>query len=125
MGIISVAMLIMGEVLAKPLGLLFMSNSPDTLEMTVHGFRLFSFQFLFCGIAIFGSGFFTALNNGLISAVISFLRTLVFQIAAILLLPLIWNPAVDGIWVSVVVAEASAAILTLLFLMANKKKYQY
>ena len=125
MGVVSVAMLILGILLARPLGLIFMSGSPDTLELTVHGFKIFSFQFLFCGIAIFGSGFFTALNNGLVSAVISFMRTLLFQLASILLLPLVWQPALDGIWVSVVVAEISAAALTLIFIVANKKRYGY
>ena len=123
--VISVTMLVLGIILARPLSLIFMSASPETLELTVHGFKIFSFQFLFCGIAIFGSSFFTALNNGLISAVMSFIRTLVFQLAAVLLLPLIWTPAIDGIWFSVVVAELSAAALTVSFIIANKKKYGY
>ena len=121
----SVAMAIGGYVLARPLGLIFMSASPDTLALTVRCLEVSSLQFLFCGLAIFGSGFFTALNNGLISALISFLRTLVFQVAAILLLPLIWKPAVDGIWVSIVVAEVTAAVMTVIFLAANKKRYRY
>jgi Na+-driven multidrug efflux pump len=125
MSVISLSMLALGVAMARPLSLLFMSNSPDTLELTVRGFKIFSFQFLFCGIAIFGSGFFTALNNGLVSAIISFLRTLLFQTTAILLLPLVWEPAVDGIWVSIVAAEASAAIITVIFLIANKKEYKY
>ncbi len=125
MSVISLSMLALGVAMARPLSLLFMSNSPDTLELTVRGFKIFSFQFLFCGIAIFGSGFFTALNNGLVSAIISFLRTLLFQTTAILLLPLVWKPAVDGIWVSIVAAEASAAIITVIFLIANKKEYKY
>jgi len=78
---------------------------------------------LFAGMAIFGSSFFTALNNGLISAVISFLRTLVFQIAAVMLLPLIWG--VDGIWVSIVIAEGMACVVTAIFLIAMKNKYHY
>ncbi|MBR6709058.1 MAG: MATE family efflux transporter [Clostridia bacterium] len=123
--VISVAMLILGEISARPLSLIFMRNSAEILDLTIHGFRIFSLQFLFCGVAIFGSGFFTALNNGLISALISFLRTLVFQVAAVLLLPLVWRPAVDGIWVSIVVAEATAALLTIVFMLANKKKYRY
>jgi Na+-driven multidrug efflux pump len=123
--VISVTMLVLGIILARPLSLIFMSASPETLELTAHGFKIFSFQFLFCGIAIFGSSFFTALNNGLISAVMSFIRTLVFQLAAVLLLPLIWTPAIDGIWFSVVVAELSAAALTVSFIIANKKKYGY
>ena len=102
-----------------------MSASPDTLALTIRCLKVSSLQFLFCGLAIFGSGFFTALNNGLISALISFLRTLVFQVAAILLLPLIWDPAIDGIWVSIVVAEVTAAVMTVIFLAVNKKRYKY
>jgi Na+-driven multidrug efflux pump len=121
----SAAMAIAGFVLARPLGLIFMSASPDTLALTIRCLKVSSLQFLFCGLAIFGSGFFTALNNGLISALISFLRTLVFQVAAILLLPLIWDPAIDGIWVSIVVAEVTAAVMTVIFLAVNKKRYKY
>ena len=122
---LSIAMFIISELLAYPLSYIFMNKSPDVLKLTVHGFRIFSFQFLFCGIAIFGSGFFTALNNGLVSAIISFLRTLVFQLGSILLLPLIWSPPVDGIWVSVVAAEAIAAMLSIIFIFAKRKKYGY
>lgn len=121
----SVLMFVLGEALAYPLAYVFMSKSPDVLDLTVHGFRFFSFQFLFCGIAIYGSGFFTALNNGLVSALISFLRTLVFQVIAITLLPLIWTPATDGIWLSIAVAEVFAAVLTSGFLIACRKKYGY
>ena len=77
--------------LARPLSRLFVGYDKSLLEMTLHGFSIFAFSFLFAGFAIFGSGFFTALNDGLTSALISFLRTLVFQIAAVLLLPLIWH----------------------------------
>jgi putative MATE family efflux protein len=124
-GSFSAAMAFAGYVLARPLGLIFMSASPDTLALTIRCLKVSSLQFLFCGLAIFGSGFFTALNNGLISALISFLRTLVFQVAAILLLPLIWDPAIDGIWVSIVVAEVTAAVMTVIFLAVNKKRYKY
>jgi Na+-driven multidrug efflux pump len=122
-GALSLAMLILGETLARPLSMIFVSYNEGILEMTVRGFRIFSFQFLFCGLAIFGSGFFTALNNGLISALISFLRTLVFQIGAVLLLPLALG--LDGIWASVIVAEFAAAGLSVIFILANKKKYGY
>ena len=122
-GVCSVGMLVLGEVLAKPLSLLFVGYDEALMQLTLRGFSIFSFSFLFCGIAIFGSGFFTALNNGLISALISFLRTLVFQVLAILLLPLILKT--DGIWISLVVAELMAAVVTLLFLMGLKKKYHY
>ncbi|MBO5746885.1 MAG: MATE family efflux transporter [Clostridia bacterium] len=122
-GISSVLMVISSILLAKPLSLLFASNHSDLLAMTVRGFYIYSFSFLFSGLAIFGSSFFTALNNGLVSASISFLRTLVFQIAAVMLLPLVWG--LDGIWVSVVVAEFAAAALSVIFIFARKNKYHY
>ena len=84
---------------------------------------IYSFYFLFAGIAVFGSSFFTALNNGLVSALISFLRTLVFQVAAVLIFPLIWE--IDGIWISIVAAELMAAVVTFLFLLGKRKKYHY
>lgn len=91
--------------------------------MTLRGFVIYSFSFLFAGIAIFGSSFFTALNDGLVSALISFLRTLVFQIAAVLIFPLIWG--IDGIWMSIVAAELMAVVVTILFLVTKRKKYHY
>lgn len=122
-GISSVVMVVSSILLAKPLSLLFASNHPDLLKMTIRGFYIYSFCFLFAGMAIFGSAFFTALNNGLISALISFLRTVVFQIAAVMLLPLIMG--LDGIWASVVVAELAAATLSAIFIYARRKKYRY
>ena len=122
-GVFSVGMLLLGEVLAKPLSVLFVGYDTDLLQLTLRGFAIFSFSFLFSGIAIYGSGFFTALNNGLISAVISFLRTLVFQVVAIIILPIVWG--IDGIWVSIVAAEVMAAAVTVLFWIANRKKYHY
>ena len=83
----------------------------------------FSFSFLFAGFAIFGSAFFTALNNGLVSAAISFLRTFVFQAIAVLIFPLIWK--VDGIWLSVVAAELLAVGVTAIFLRIKQKEYHY
>lgn len=93
------------------------------MQMTVHGFRIFSVAFPFMGYAIFASSFFTALNDGLTSALVSFLRTLVFQVAAVLTLPLIWH--LDGIWISVVVAEVAAVLFSAIFLLAKRKKYGY
>ena len=122
-GICAVSMLAMGLLLARPLSMLFVGYDPELLELTVHGFYIFACSFLFAGFAIFSSGFFTALNNGLVSALISFLRTLVFQIAAVLLLPLVLG--IDGIWLSLVVAEAMAVLVGIICLMANKKKYHY
>lgn len=121
--ICAAAMLAAGELMAAPLTNLFVGYSEELRELTLRGFRIFSFTFLFAGFAIFGSGLFTALNNGLISAIISFMRTLVFQVAAVLVLPLFLK--VDGIWLSIVVAEFTAAMLSVIFVFAKRKKYQY
>lgn len=112
-----------GQLLAEPLGKIFVSYDEELLDMTVHAFGIFSFAFLFSGFSIFGSSFFTALNDGLTSALISFLRTLVFQLAAVLLFPLIWG--LDGIWLSIVGAEVMSIIATALFLVGKRKRYGY
>lgn len=122
-GIVSVVMLIAAELLAKPLAMVFVGYDEGLLALTLRGFVIYSFSFLFAGIAVFGSSFFTALNNGLVSALISFLRTLVFQVAAVLIFPLIWE--IDGIWISIVAAELMAAVVTFLFLLGKRKKYHY
>ena len=122
-GVFSVGMFMVAEALSRPLSMIFVSYDQALLEMTLRGFFIFSFSFLFAGMAIFGSSFFTALNNGLVSAVISFLRTLVFQTAAVLIFPLIWE--LDGIWLSIMAAELMAAVVTAIFLVAMRKKYQY
>lgn len=119
--IFSVCMLIMGIVLAAPLSKIFVGYDEALFDMTSRGFVIFSFSFLFAGFAIFSSGFFTALNDGLTSAIISFLRTLVFQIAAVIILPLIWG--IDGIWFSIVVAEVMAVVVGAIFLIIKQKKY--
>lgn len=119
----SLSMLALSEFLARPLSKIFVSYDLDLLELTVRGFTIYSFSFLFAGINIFASSFFTALNNGLISALISFLRTLVFQVASVLLLPLILG--IDGIWISIVVAELIACIVSLTFIMKKRAVYHY
>jgi len=119
----SVAMLLLAQMLAAPLARIFVGYDPELYELTRHGFVIFSFSFLFAGFAIFGSGFFTALNDGVTSAIISFLRTLVFQVAAVLLLPLVWG--IDGIWFSIVVAEVMAVAVSALFLVLKRNKYHY
>ena len=113
----------LAEGLATPLSKMFTRYDPELLALTKRGFFIYSFVFLFAGINIYGSSFFTALNNGLVSAVISFLRTLVFQISAVLVLPIFW--ATDGIWVSIVIAEVAAVIVTVIFLLALRKRYGY
>lgn len=122
-GIFSVAMLGLSEVLARPLSAMFVGYDEGLLLLTLRGFLIYSFSFLFAGIAIYGSSFFTALGNGLVSALISFLRTLVFQIAAVIVFPLIWE--LDGIWISIVATELMAAVVTVLFLVGMRKKYRY
>ncbi|MBE6799082.1 MAG: MATE family efflux transporter [Ruminococcaceae bacterium] len=119
----SVAMLVAAFFMASPVGGLFVGYNPVLLKMTVDGFKIYSFMFLFAGMGIFGSSFFTALNNGFISAVIAFLRTVVFQIAAVLLLPMALG--IDGIWWSVVLAEGLATVVTVILLFAMKKQYKY
>ena len=122
-GIFSVGMVVLAEGLARPLALIFVGYDPELLDMTLRGFLVYSFSFLFAGLAIYGSSFFTALGNGLVSALISFLRTLVFQVAAVLIFPLIWG--LDGIWFSIVAAELVAALVTVAFLVGKRKKYHY
>lgn len=119
----SVAMCGAAELLAKPLSVLFVGYDQELLGITLEGFAIYSFSFLFSGFAIFGSSFFTALNDGLVSALLSFLRTLVFQVVAVLLLPLLWG--VQGIWLSMVAAETMAVGVTAVLLAANRRKYHY
>ena len=119
----SLAMAGSAMVLAEPLSRIFVGYDAALLEMTVRGFTIFALSFLFCGFNIFGSSLFTALNNGLISALISFLRVLVCQVAAVLLLPLVLD--LDGIWWSVVVAEAAAMALTGYFAVKYRSRYHY
>ena len=111
------------EALAVPLSKLFVGYDEGLMQLTVSGFRIFGLMFLFMGVAMFGSGFFTALNDGVTSAIISFLRTMLFEAGTVLLLPLIFG--LNGIWYAIVVAEAMAYVLTLLFLFAKRKRYGY
>lgn len=123
LAISGLAMLAAAEWLAAPLSRIFVGYSPDLSDMTAHGFTIFAVSFPFMGYAIFASGFFTALNDGVTSAIISFLRTLVFQLGAVLLLPMLWK--LDGIWWSVVVAEVMAVVFSVIFLIAKRKRFHY
>ncbi len=120
----SVCMVILSELLSSPMAQLFVGYNDELCQLTKRAFLFYSFSFLFSGFAIFGSSFFTALNNGPISAIISFMRTLVFQVAAVIILPIIFN-GVDGVWLSIVIAEALAVIITVIFIIAKRKKYGY
>lgn len=123
-GIFALVMFAASELLASPLAKIFVRKDKALLDLTVRGFRIFSFSFLFAGFAIFGSSFFTALNDGLTSAIVSFLRTLVFQVIAVLVFPLLFK-GVDGIWWSVVFAESVAVIVNVIFIFAKRGKYHY
>ena len=118
-----VVLSILAIVLAAPLAKIFVGYDAELYQLTIHAFRLFAFSFLLAGFNIFVSSFFTALNNGGISAAISFLRTLVFQTASVLLLPIFFD--VDGIWLAITVAEVFACIVSVIFVFAKRKKYQY
>ncbi|MBP3348712.1 MAG: polysaccharide biosynthesis C-terminal domain-containing protein, partial [Clostridia bacterium] len=122
-GICSVVMLLFSLVMVSPLSEIFVGYDDDLLALTKRGFYMYSFAFLFCGMAIFGSGFFTALNDGVTSALISFLRTVLFQVAAVLILPLIWG--IDGVWISLVVAELMAMVTCGAFAVIKRNKYNY
>ena len=122
-GITAIFLTAIAEILANPLASIFVSYDRELLEMTIIAIRLYSISFLISGFNIFASAFFTALNNGLVSAIISFLRTLVFQVAAILIFPLIWQ--LNGIWLAIVFAEILALLVSGIFLLKNSKKYGY
>lgn len=122
----SIIMMLLGIALARPLSLLFFrgAGSEATLELSIYALRVWSIHFLFCGFCICLSSFFTALNNGLISALIAIIRTFVMQIACVFILPLIFNNG-NAIWWSAMVAEFLAMVIAFIFLYTNKKKYGY
>ncbi len=122
-GLTSAIMCVLSEVLARPFSALFLQGAEEILPDAIHAFGIFSFVYLFTGMAVFSSAFFTSLNNGQISALISFLRTFVFDLGAVLLLPLLFG--LDGIWYSVVFAELMAAAVGGIFMLALQRKYQY
>lgn len=119
----SLAMVVLSELLSRPLSSAFVGYNAELLDMTVHGFRLFALCYLFAGINIYASSFFTALCNGALSALISFLRSLLLRGGMVLLMPLLFD--LDGIWAAVTVAEGLAAIISVGLLYAMRKRYQY
>lgn len=121
--VFGVAMVLLAFLLSRPLAYIFTSYDEELLEITTKAMKIYAFSFLLTGCNIFTSSFFTALNNGIISAIISMSRTLVFEIGAVLILPLIFG--LDGIWYAVFVSEAMSFIIGMLFLRIFKKKYQY
>lgn len=116
-------MFVLSEALAYPFSFLFLQDDRLLVLDAVHAFRIASFAYLFSGLAVFDSAFFTALNNGQVSALISFLRTFVFELGAVLTLPVLLG--LDGIWFSVVFAELMAAAVGSIFMAALSRKYHY
>ena len=122
-GITSLVMTGLAELLSEVLASIFVSYDTELLAITTRAIRLFSLSYIISGFNIFSSSFFTALNDGLVSATISFLRTLLFQVTMIFILPLILG--LDGIWLAVVFAEILSLIVSIIFLFSNRKKYKY
>lgn len=121
--VMAVALTALSEVLARPLSMIFVSYDAELLALTTRAFMIYSVSFLLCGFNIFGSAFFTALGNGVVSATISFARTLLFQILTVLALPLVLG--VDGIWAAIIVAEGLALLVTFWFLYRHREHYHY
>lgn len=120
---LAVSLTVIAESVSYPLTSSFVGYDKSLFELTHNGFMIFSISYLMCGFNIWGSAFFTALGNGGISAAISFLRSLLFQIVSIFVLPLIFG--ISGIWMSVVVAESLSLVVTVVFLITQRKKYHY
>lgn len=118
-----IALTLLAELLTVPLVAIFASYDKELFQMTCHGFRLYALAFIVMGINVWGSSFFTALGNGAISAAISFFRTLIFQIAVVMILPIFLG--IDGIWLAIVIAELLALTITISFLIGKRRKYQY
>lgn len=123
MSVLGITMMVLAQILASPLAKVFVGYDKQLFDMTVHGFRLFSFYFILAGINIYSSSFFTALNNGMISAIISYSRTLGFETLAVIILPIFLQ--LDGVWLAITVAEICAFVISISFLIAKKEKYHY
>ena len=123
LSILGICMTAAAELMAQPLAQFFVGYDPALMQLTISGFRIFALCFLFMGFAVFASGFFTALSDGLTSALISFLRTLVFEVAAVLILPNLLG--INGIWFSIVAADMLSVVLSFCFLAIKRKKYHY
>ena len=120
---VTICLVILSEVLARPLSMIFVGYDQKLLDLTTRGFRIFAISFLFAGFNIFASAFFTALNNGIISLILSLARTFLFQLIAVLIFPSLLG--IDGIWLSVVFSELLAIFLSMLYIAFNRKKYNY
>lgn len=122
-GIASLISFASAQIFAIPLIKIFFSYSDELIHMTTHGFRIYSIAYLMIGFNGYASSLFTALNNGRVSATIAFGRTLVFQVASILILPRIFG--LDGIFSSIIVAEFLAIMVSMFFINKYKSEYHY
>ena len=122
-GACGIVMFAATRVLAAPLASVFVGYDVSLEELTVHAFGLYSLAFLIMGFNVYGSALFTSLGNGLVSAIISFVRSFVCEIGAVMLLPMAIGP--DGIWLSVVVAELVALVMTGVFTIKLGNVYGY
>lgn len=120
---LSVGLTILAELLSAPLARLFVGYDAGLFELTCRALRIYSLSFLLCGLNIYASSLFTALNNGLISAIISFARTIIFECGAVIVIPLLMG--IDGIWWAISFAEGGALIMSAVFFLANLRRYQY
>ena len=118
-----IVLMVVAFALSAPLSKVFVGYDTELYELTSHAFKVYALSFLFCGFGVFGSALFTALNNGVISAVISFLRTLVLQTATITIMPMIWG--IEGVWYAIIVAEAISAVIAFGFIAKYRKQYGY
>ncbi len=121
--VLGVVLTVLAFLIARPIAMLFVGYDEGVTELTTHALSIYSWVFLLCGFSLFGSAFFTALNNGVVSAVISFLRTLVFEVGAILILPTFFGEM--GIWSAILVAEVMSLIITASFVIGLRKTYGY
>lgn len=121
--IFAIFMFVGAEIFAELLAGIFVSYDRELFEMTVRAFRLYSFSFLLSGFTIFTDAFFTALNNGFISAVISFVHAFIFETSCVLIIPIIFS--ISGIWLAVVVAETLSTAVCFSILRAKRKTYKY
>lgn len=119
----SVLLTVAAELSAPFLSDLFVGYDAALYALTLRGFMIYSIAFLLMGFNIYASSFFTALGDGPVSAAISFMRTLVFQIIAVLILPIFWE--IDGIWLSIVAAELLSIAVSIFFFVKMRKKYGY
>jgi Na+-driven multidrug efflux pump len=123
MAILGVSVVLMAQTTAPALARIFVGYDLDLMQLTIHGFRIYSLHFLVTGLNIYASSFFTSLNNGPVSALISMSRTIIFECGCVLLLPLIFG--MEGIWWAVVVAECLSAILSIVLLLTHRSRYGY